>query len=724
MASPMSNYSQSQDSIEFLDHYKKSVAKNDPRLEFHQDIIKDFGESYERAYQLWNTYYAEAYKDLSYYLGNQWSLEELSYLNNQRRSSFTYNKIRRLINLVQGYQRKNRLSTVISPIENASEDTAKQFTDVMQYVMQSSDGYEAISDAFKGALTTGLSFVSPYMDYRNDPVSGDIKFHVDDWNAVIMDPFWTKKDLSDCSFVARRKFLSRTEIISLLPDKEEEINALPWGSRDDKFTYLPYARQWGMQKLLNYNEYWRTKWEVRDVLVDMETGETREWKGDKRRLRAYREVFPQVEVIRKPVKTVELGIIVEGQLLYYGKDPFGLDDYPFVPFTAIFEPSYDLYSWKIQSLVRIMRDPQTEINKRRSKMVDILDSQLNTGYIAKTNSVSNPTSLYKSGQGQVIWMKPEAQISDVQRIEPPGINPSMFQLEAEFEKDLFEILGLSPENVGMAENDKVESAGILAKMRQAAGWIPMQDIFDGLRESQKLLGRKCMKLMQKNFTPEKIKLIIKQDPTPEFYSRIFSQYDVSVEEGILTDTQQQSQFTQLLALRTMGVDVTDEELVANSSLHDKKPMEERFRAQREAAMQQQQMQTQMAMENQQVVTDSLHAKAHSDQSLAAERMARIQLDQALNAERISRSQEDRTAGVLNLVKAIKELEGMDLDAIIKSVNLIQTLQAQQEAKEPETPPAKDTSDLPPLPSEEGKKGGNYPSAEGQPGEPLTASPAV
>lgn len=681
MSSPMSSYSNSQDSTEFLEHYRKEVAKNDPRLEFHQDVIKDFGESYERAYQLWNTFYAEAYKDLSYYLGNQWSLEELSYLNNQRRSSFTYNKIRRLINLVQGYQRKNRLSIVVSPVEDASEDTAGLFTDVIQNIMQSSDGYEAISDAFKGALTTGLSFLSPYLDYRQDPVSGDIKFHRDDWNAVILDPFFTQKSLEDCSFIARRKFLSRTEVISLLPDKEDVIKALPWGSRDDKFTYMPYARQWGMQKLLNYTEYWRHKWEIKDVLVDMHTGETREWDGDRKRLNLYRQSFPQIEVIKKPVKSVELGIIVEGQLLYYGKDPNGLDDYPFVPFTAIFEPSYDLFTWKVQSLVRIMRDPQTEINKRRSKMVDILDSQLNSGWIAKTNSVSNPTSLYKSGQGQVVFIKPEAQMTDVQRLQAPGIDPSMFQLEAEFEKDLFEIIGVSPENVGMAENDKIESAGILAKMRQAAGWVPLQDVFDGLRESQKLLGRKVLKLIQLNYSPEKIKMITKKEVTEEFYSKVFSQYDVAVEEGVLTDTQKQTQFVQLAALKMMGVPVSDEELVRNSSLHDKKPMAERFKAQAEAAQQQEQMQTKLAMEQQAIISESAHAKAQSDQALAAERMEKIHLDQALNAERISRAEEDRTAGVLNLVKALKELDTMDIELIQKKLEILNSMEMSQKQKE-------------------------------------------
>ena len=677
MSSPMSDYSYSQDSKDFLSDYKKHV-KSDPRLEFHQDIIKDFGESYERAYQLWNTFYAEAYKDLSYYLGNQWSLEELAYLNNQRRSSFTYNKIRRLINLVQGYQRKNRLATTVSAIEGSSEETAETLSDAMQYIMNYADGYEAISDAFKGALTTGMSFLSPWMDYRSDPINGDIRFHRDDWNAVILDPFFTKKDLSDCSFLARRKFLSRTEVTSLLPDKQNIIEGLPWGTRDDKFTYMPYARQWGMQKLLNYNEYWRTRWDMKDVLVDMETGETREWDGDRKRLKLFRENFPQVEVVKKPVKSVELGIIVEGQLLYYGKDPFGLNDYPFVPFLAIFEPSYDLFTWKVQSLVRIVRDPQTELNKRRSKMVDIIDNQLNSGWIAKTNSVSNPTSLYKSGQGQVIFMKPESQMTDISRIEAPGIHPSLFQLEAEFEKDIMEIAGVNSELFGMAENDKIETAGVLSKMRQSAGLVNLQDLFDGLRESQKLLGRKVLKLMQINYSPEKIQLITKKRPTEEFYSRSFAKYDIAITEGILTDTQQQGEFIQYSALKAMGVNITDQELISSSSLHDKKKITDRIAAESQAASQVQQMQTQMAMQNQAVVTQSLGAKSESDQALAAERMAKIQLDQALNAERIARAEEDKTAGVLNLLKAVKELEGIDLNNLRAKLVLLRELEGGQE----------------------------------------------
>lgn len=684
----MSSYSRSQDAVDFLEDYKGKI-KSDPRLDFHQDVIKDFGEQYERAYMLLNTYYAEAYKDLSYYLGNQWSLEEMAYLNNQRRSSFTFNKVRRIINLVQGYQRKNRLASVVSPIEDASEGTADLLTDTLQYVMQHAGGYECISDAFKGALTTGISFLSPWMDYRDDPVSGDIKFHLDDWNAVIFDPFFTKRDLSDCSFLARRKYLSRTEIISLLPEKEDLVMSLPWGSRDDKFTYMPYARQWGMQKLLNYTEYWRTKWETREVLVDLESGETKTWDGDKKRLRLFRKMFPQLEVMRKPVRTVELGIIVEGELVYYGKDPYGIDDYPFVPFFCVFEPSYDLYTWKIQSLVRVIRDPQTELNKRRSKMVDVLDSQLNSGWIAKTNSVSNPTSLYKSGQGQVIFLKPEAQMTDVERVRPATIDPSWFQLEGEFDKDIMENAGVNSELFGMADNDKVETAGILGKMRQDAGLVNLQDIFDNLRGSQKLLSEKTVKMIQANYTPEKIQLITKKQATPEFFSGTFARYDIVVQEGILTDTQKQTQFAQLVALKQMGIlpPEGDPLIIKNSALHDKRELQQAVEASQKQAAAVQQAQMQQQMEQQATVTHSLNAKAESDHALAQERIAKIQTDAAVSAERLQRAEEDKTTGVLNLVKALKELEGLDISHLEQRLRLLMDLEVHSKSQsEPAAPP--------------------------------------
>lgn len=680
MSSPMTSYAS--DAMDLASDHKKRVL-SDSRLEQHQDVVKEFGEKYERAYQLLNPFYAESYKSLSFFLGNQWSLEELSYLNNQRRSAFTYNKVKRVVNMIQGYQRKNRLSSIVSPMESSSEATALILTDVLQYVMNTCDGYELISDSFKNALVTGICFLSPYIDYRDDPVSGDVKIHMDQWNAAIWDPFATDlRGLSDCDFFSRRKWMSRTEVISLFPEKEDLIMSLPSSPNiDDKFNYMSYSRSWGMQKLLNYTEYWRPRWEVKDVLVDMATGETRQWDGDRKRLQLFRQLYPNIEVIRKPVKMMDMAVIVSGQLIHYGSDPFGLNDYPFTGFISTYESSYDLWTWKLQPLVALLRDPQTELNKRRSKMVDILDNQLNTGWIAKTNSVSNPASLYKSGQGQVIFLKPEAQMTDIQRLTPAEIPASMFQLEQEFEKDILEIAGVNQELFGMADNEKIETAGILSKMRQSAGLVNLQDLFDGLRQSQKILSRKILKLVQLNYSPEKVQLITKKEPTAEFYSQSFSKYDIVVDEGVLTDTQKQSEFIQLTALRSMGVNITDEELIEASNLHNKKEIKDRIEGQAKQAKEMQDMQIKLELENQATLTEAAKSKALSDRSLAHEREAKIGLDQALNAERISRAEEDRTAGVLNLVKAMKELDAMDLNNLTQKLQILRELEGSQESKE-------------------------------------------
>lgn len=670
MASPMSSYSD--DAKDFLGDFKKKNQSS--YLENHQDIVKEFGENYERAYQQLNTYYAEAYRDLSYSLGNQWSLEEIAYLNNQRRSSFTYNMVRRMVNLVEGIQRDGRLATKISPIEDSSEMTAELMTDVMQYIMTSGSGYDKLSQAFRDSLVTGISWLCPYLDYRGDPVNGDVKFNITNWNDSIWDPFFFEKDMSDCSFWARRKYLDRTTVISLLPDQEERINALPYGNRDDKFTYMSFARNWGMQKLLNYTEYWRRKWEIRDVLVDMDSGETTEWKGPKDRLQFIQALHPNLKIIRKPVRSVELGIIVEGELLYYGKDPYGLDDYPCVPiFGGDYSPTYDLYTWKLQGIVRYIRDPQTELNKRISRHVDLLDSQLNSGWIAKTGAVTNTSSLFKSGNGQVVFVRPDANMEDVQRIMPPDIPQGQMALTEMFNEIIPNILGINPEMLGMPENEKVETAAILAKMRQSAGLISLRGVFDNLAESQKILGQKVMKMMQVNYSPEKIKLITKKEVTPEFYSKTFSRYDVTVEEGLLTNTQKQTEFMQLFTMKQAGMPIPDSLLVKKSSLHCRQELDDILDAQ--AKQEQEMIARQNAIQEQQLqtTTQGIEAKAKADQSLAMERMNKIHLDEAISAERIQKAQEESSAQMLNFAKMLKEIDGLDLDHMMRKVDALRNL---------------------------------------------------
>jgi len=98
-----------------------------------------------------------------------------------------------------------------------------------------------------------------------------------------------------------------------------------------------------------------------------------------------------------------------------------------------------------------------------------------------------------------------------------------------------------------------------------------------------------------------------------------------------------------------------------------------MKQQSEAAQQQQQQQQKMEMEQQQTAINTLTAKAESDRALAAERLAKIELDKSLNLERQARAEDEEASKALNLIKAIKELESMDLTNLSQKLAMVKSL---------------------------------------------------
>lgn len=614
------------------------------------DIVSDFTQDYNRAYMLLNTYYAEAYRDVGMYLGNQWSLDQLKYLNDERRNSFTFNKIRKTINMVSGYLSANEHAAQVVARENANPETAEQLTELLRQTFVK-DGYRTMQRARHGSLISGVSWVSPWIDYREDYVNGRIAYHHDNWNDVIWDPFSYRLDLEDCTFIARRKYLSKDVIKSLVPGCEKEIDSMGYGNRDEKFTYEPYARQWGLQELLAYNEYWKQRYKKGWIIVDKVTGAQKPWKGNKKRLDMMLQMFPNLAVIEGYVKTIEYNIIVENRLLYSGEDPWGLGEYPFVPFYSVFEPSYDLYQWKYQSLVRLLGDSQQEYNMRKSKLLDIVDSQIGSGWKAKSGAVSNPKSLFQTGQGKIIFFNPGFELDDAQRIEAPNIPESLFALSESFDADIKDFVDLAA--LGNDQTDRMSS--VLFKMKQSMAVMQLGPIIDNFREAQMLLSKKVLKMIQ-NYTPEKVERLLKQKPTEEFYNKTFLDYDVDIIETVMTDTQKSEAFMQAWSMKLGGADVPQDMLWELSPF----PIDKKFKARIEEQQKAAEAAAQQELEDKARVNKLLEAKAFGDMALGEERLAKIKYDAALSEERLAAAQEERARSVLDIIRAGKEFQEMEL----------------------------------------------------------------
>lgn len=622
------------------------------------------------------SFWAEADVDTRFEAGDQTIWNDIyGNIPATRRKQFNFNRIRRVVNMISGHQRRTRKSTIVVPVENGDSTTADQFTKVQMWVNQRDNISETISEAFHGALVTGMNLLQVWVDYRNDPISGNIRVDNCSYNSFLIDPFFKKADLSDCNGLWKRSFLSKQECASLIPEYSDEIMALTVrNTQDGKFQYMPENYDWGQRNLLTYDEFYYRDYRRQRMLVDTVTGETTEWRStDEDKLKEFLALYPQVTVITQDIPTVKLAIVVQGKVFYDGQNPLGIDSYPFIPVFGYYNPQLSYFPWRLQGVVRGLRDAQFLYNRRKCIELDLLESQINSGWKYKENALVDPRDVFLSGQGRGLAIKEEASLADVEQILPPQIPPSMFALSEQLGREIQEISGVNDELLGSASDDK---AGILSMLRQGAGLTTLQTLFDQLDRSQKLLGRIILDVIQNNFTPGKVKRIIEEEPTPEFYNKTFGKYDAVIEEGFNTSTQRQMNFAQLLQLRELGIPIPNESLLDAATIQNKTKLIEQIAAAEQAQQQLQEQQQQLAAQEQAASIRLANARATADEGLGVERYSRIAENQTMADER-------KTESLLNLVKALKELEDMDITQIQRLVSLSKELQSASESPDPD-----------------------------------------
>lgn len=638
--------------------------------------LKYMNSVYNQYISQTQAFWNEARTDQRFLAGDQSLWNEIyNQIPSSRRRQFNFNRIRRVVNMIGGHQRKHRKATQVLSIEGSNEETAQQMSDIINWAYKRDNVYNTISDAFEsGSLATGMTLLSVWLDRSQDPASGDLRINPLAYNCFMMDDFFRKQDLSDCSFIWTRKWLTKKEIMQLIPGREKEIKGMPAlrYNKDQRFYFMPENYNFTIKDLYPYDEFWYQDTRKQKLLIDTKTGEVMEWEADEDRLRLFLANYPWVEEqnIYKP--TVKLSIVVNNRVFYDGPNPMKIDRYPFVPVLGYWDPDNLYMQWRLQGVVRGLRDAQFLYNRRKVIELDMLESQINSGMKVMEGSLVDDNDVLKNGQGQPIFIKQSAPLGmeSVQQLPPPQVPPTTMQLSEMLGREIQEISGVSEELLGIAQED---TSGILSMLRQGAGLVTLQKLFDQLDLSQKILGELSMDIIQKNFSYGKVKRILGKEPTDEFFNKAFQKYDCTVCEGLLTDTQQKLEYIQYSQLKEMGLPIPGEMLIDKAPINGKKELKEAIakaeQAQAQAEQQMQQLQMQkMATDNQVEISYS-----HAQESLAAERMAKIQLDQAVNVERLQRAEEDKTAGVLNLVKALKELEGMDLEHLSKKVEILKML---------------------------------------------------
>lgn len=646
-------------------------------------ISRELNDFWQQSQSLAQQFWYEADQDTKFVVGMQDSGNGTQGINYQNRKQLTYNKIIRLINMIGGYQRDNRLQSIIQAADNDPDmgETADQRSTVLNWNMQQDNTYDKISDCFEGSTICGQNLLSIWMDFREDPENGKICTDRLPFSSYIMDPFWTKQDLSDCGRIWTRKYLTRQQVDAIFPGASKEVPSLQTGyaSMDGKFQYL--AQNWYQYnvQMYAYDEYWVQDYKEKRKLLDTRTGEVAPWNGTKEQFQLLMRINPNVKLIKARVPTVKHYVLVNNNLMYEEQSPWGLDRMPFGVSVAYMFPEVQNYAYRTFGVVRNIRDPQIETNRRRNRLLDMLDAQVQSGMAVKEDALVNPEDGFMQGPGRVMFFKNSANLAtDMKEFMPPPVGSGWLELIQTIEKEIMDIVG--PEELFAQNLGAKEMSGVLMKLKMGAGLTGLRSIFDRLNTFQKNVSEIIDDLAVNNFSEGKVAHIVGKEASPHFFEKEFQKFNCVLDEGEMTSSQRQFKLLQALQMKQiMPEAISDDYILKLSNLQDKKQLiEDRQKmAQQQAKIEE--VQTQQALQQQQILTRSLEAKAQADFASAEERKARSLADMGLAQQHAAVAIHERAKAGLDNAKALKEIDEMGDKRLMNLAEFILSMQERQQA---------------------------------------------
>ncbi len=644
-----------------------------PEEGLNTSLRQSMEKNYSDCINILQTQWYQADVDQRFCIGDQdiWGLI-FPGVATYRRKVWNFNIMNPIVQAISGQQRMTRKSTACIPIHNGAQQTSDQLTKCL-FHNHKNGFYQTFSDAFElGALVQGLGYMYLYADSTKDPVSPDPKWRYVDMKSALWDPYFRKHDMSDARYWWLRTFFDREEAALLYPQFADDILRLPKGTyRDDKFYYMPEVYQIQFPNLIAFDEYWYLTNREATYLVDKKTEETQEFTGTEEQLNDIMRSFKgKLATIKKPIPTVRRSIILNDRVMVDEPNPYGLDCYPVVPLLAYFTADTPYYAYKFRGICRDLRDPQYLFNRLKVSNLEILDAQ-QQGLKIKKGALVTPDDAFNSGHGRALFIDPEYSMDDVQPMPIVPPSPVMLQMEEMLKDVIYRVSGVDPASMGMEVDDK---AGIISMMRQAATARNLTRLFDQADEAQRLCGELEIKFIQNMWTYGKVRQVIGEEPSPEFDNKIFFKYGCKVVQTPLTETQQQLELAQLLHLQQIAPDLMPmDEIIEAMTIQNKDRIIEKIQAKQKGMQEQQEKMAQLQMQQMQVDNMTKVAYAHSQEGLAKERVAKIKTDSAVAQDKLRRAHQEDTASLLNVVKALKELKGMDLEHIMQQVEILNAM---------------------------------------------------
>jgi len=466
---------------------------------------------YKRERQLQGDFRIEQMKDHKFYDGDQWEEDDKTELKDRGQKATVFNQIKPTCDWVIGTEKRTRIDYLVLPRGKEDRPLAETKTKILKYVSDINKEQFHRSRAFEDSVKSGLGWLEAGVksDIDDDPVF----VRWEDWRNIWWDTLHVEPDYTDGRYLFRSKWVDFDVAASMFPDRlgivrlAVQKDDLYWQEEDQQIDVDPVEGEAGFALELSgdtgvttwarnrvrlieawYKEPMRGKI-MKGKDIGTLNGVMYDEQSENHQALVQEGLASTVDAIRMGVRIM---IFCSRGILHDGPTPYNHNRFPFVPIWA----NRKKVDNSPYGMIRQLRDPQEDLNKRRSKALHILNTRQ---VVADENAtddwddikqeVDRPDGLIRVKQGTRFDFQTDTQLA--------GEHIMLMNQDAEY---IERTGGVNDEMMGRQTN-AVSGKAITA--RQELGTTLTMTMFDNLRLAFQLIGELKLSLVEQFYTEEK-----------------------------------------------------------------------------------------------------------------------------------------------------------------------------------------------------------------------------
>lgn len=557
-------------------------------------------QRYEDSYEAHEDFIDIERKCTNFVFGQQWSPEDLKRCADDKKPTLTINLTLRTVNAIYG-----EYSSMVADITTKSRgkkanDASHILNKIIAQVLYDNEYSAKEASLFLDGITSGRGFISARLSNVNDPL-GEIELFLEDNLQVVLSKDAKDYDPDSWPEIFYVEWKTREELEAEY-DKET-VETLDFSVRgngkDLQSAYMRFGHTIGGEEnnilpsdagSIEFEEaqlITREFWEFRDayVFVDKVTTDTEtvpveeleEELQDGESVQQYAERLAEsngLDLYKTRRKFVKVAVFCGEVLIDEYWSPY--DHFSTVPFFAYHSKG------RTMGVVENLISPQEQVNKSESQELHIVNSTTNGGWIVQENSLVNmdEEDLATNGSKTGLVIVHRRGYDKPEKISPNSVPTGITNIGAKAANNL---LGVSGVNEGMLGYTGANIAGKTVVEKKNSGQSQLQRVFDNLEITRKILARNIVAIIQTMFTePRVLRYTVDgEDKTQEVaYNQVnaagqiindvsLGKYDIVVTTRPAQDTVDDYEFTEVLQMREIGVQIPDWVLVEKSHLSNK-----------------------------------------------------------------------------------------------------------------------------------------------------------